>query len=371
MDKEHLRRAVFKVLKKSKLIFNGLEWLTGYKEIQNQKKIHSSDGIKKDSATIRKEKKLVRQYWHCGLFHYYRYGLPYMSLSDEELLDYVPTFYHHKRLEKDHAGIDTVFYCDKFTQAVLFKDRKIPTAEVIAYNRGGQWFGFADNQETNLITLTEKTLQGEGDKLFFKPTGGEGGFGIFVVKRKGGNYLVNGEQTNLNDFAKTLSKTTFIVQKGLIQSNQMMDINPSSVNTLRVVVQKEGNRMAMKTCIIRMGRKGKEVDNSAQGGVSVKVDTDNGQVADTATAEHGGGILKCHPDTGKAFGDIVINNWDRLKEEIESIGTKLIDFNNIALDIAVTESGAELLEFNFRYGIEHQQCVVGGVRRLLGIYPNI
>lgn len=137
MDKEHLRRAVFKVLKKSKLIFNGLEWLTGYKEIQNQKKIHSSDGIKKDSATIRKEKKLVRQYWHCGLFHYYRYGLPYMSLSDEELLDYVPTFYHHKRLEKDHAGIDTVFYCDKFTQAVLFKDRKIPTAEVIAYNRGG------------------------------------------------------------------------------------------------------------------------------------------------------------------------------------------------------------------------------------------
>lgn len=175
----------------------------------------------------------------------------------------------------------------------------------------------------------------------------------------------------MNDFAKTLSKTTFIVQKGLIQSNQMMDINPSSVNTLRVVVQKEGNRMAMKTCIIRMGRKGKEVDNSAQGGVSVKVDTDNGQVADTATAEHGGGILKCHPDTGKAFGDIVINNWDRLKEEIESIGTKLIDFNNIALDIAVTESGAELLEFNFRYGIEHQQCVVGGVRRLLGIYPNI
>ena len=371
MDKEHLRRAVFKVLKKSKLIFNSMEWLTGYKDIKIQKEIHSSDGFVKAPATIRREKKLVRNYWHCGLFHYYRYGLPYLRLSDEELLDFVPTFYHHKRLEKDHAGIDTVFYGDKLTQAVLFKDRNIPTAEVIAYNKGNQWFCFADNQETDFISLIGMGLQSESDKLFFKPTGGQGGFGIFVLKPKGGNYLVNGEQTNLNDFAKTLSKTTFIVQKGLIQSNQMMDINPSSVNTLRVVVQKEGNRMAMKTCIIRMGRKGKEVDNSAQGGVSVKVDTQTGQVADTATAEHGGGILKCHPDTGKAFGDIVINNWDKLKEEIESIGTKLIDFNNIALDIAVTEEDAKLLEFNFRYGIEHQQCVVGGVRRLLGIYPNI
>jgi hypothetical protein len=119
-----------------------------------------------------------------------------------------------------------------------------------------------------------------------------------------------------------------------------------------------------------MGRKGKEVDNSAQGGVSVKVDTQTGQVTPTATAEHGGGIMTCHPDTGKSFGDITLENWPELKAQIESIGTKLIDFKNIALDIAITDEGAKLLEFNFRYGIEHQQCVLGGVRRLLGIYPD-
>ena len=369
MDKEHLRRAIFKVLKKSKLIFNSLEWATGYKDIKVQKQIHGQDSIK-SAEVIRKEKKLVRRYWRCGTFHYYRYGLPYLPLRDEELLDYVPTFYHHKRLEKDHAGIDTVFYGDKFTQAVLFKDRNIPTAEVVAYNKGNQWFGFADNQETDIISLIEGAFQKENEKLFFKPTGGEGGFGIMVLKRSGKSYLVNGEKTDLSVFLQSLSKTTFILQKGLVQSQQMMDINPSSVNTLRVVVQKEGERMVMKTCIIRMGRKGKEVDNSAQGGISVKVDTETGKVAETATAEHGGGILSCHPDTGKAFEDITINHWESLKQEIEAIGTKLIDFKNIALDIAVTEDGARLLEFNFRYGIEHQQCVLGGVRRLLGIYPK-
>lgn len=367
MDKEYLRRAIFKVLKKSKLIFNTLEWMTGYKDIRVQDSIHSKES-RKDNQQIKREKQLVKRYWHCGTFHYWRYGLPFLSLSDEEILDYAPTYYHHKRLERDHAGIDTVYYGDKLNQALLFQERNIPTGDVVAFNKGKKWFDFSNNQEIDVVSLIEGCLK-EG-KLFLKPAGGQGGFGIFVLKYEGNAFLVNGEKKDLSVFIQNLPNTTFILQKGIVQSQQMMDINPSSVNTLRVVVQKEGDFMKMKTCIIRMGRKGKEVDNSAQGGVSVKVDTITGQVASTATAEHGGGVMTCHPDTGKSFGDITIENWPKLKAQIESIGTKLIDFKNIALDIAVTEEGAKLLEFNFRYGIEHQQCVLGGVRRLLDIYPD-
>lgn len=367
MDKEHLRRAVFKVLKKSKLIFNGLEWLTGRKDIRVQEEIHPKESLK-DTLQIKKEKQLVKRYWHCGTFHYWRYGLPYLSLNDAEILDYVPTFYHHKKLEKDHAGIDTVYYGDKLNQALLFQERDIPTGDVVAFNKGKKWFDFSIKQEINIVFVIEDLLK-EG-KLFLKPAGGQGGFGIFVLKYARNAFLVNGEKKDLPAFIKNLPNTTFILQKGIVQSQQMMDINPSSVNTLRVVVQKEGDLMKMKTCIIRMGRKGKEVDNSAQGGVSVKVDTQTGQVAPTATAEHGGGVMSCHPDTGRSFGDITINNWPDLKTQIEAIGTKLIDFKNIALDIAVTDEGPKLLEFNFRYGIEHQQCVLGGVRKLLEIYPE-
>lgn len=367
MDKEHLRRAVFKVLKKSKLIFNTLEWITGYKDIRVQNSIHSKES-KKNNRQIKKEKQLIRRYWHCGSFHYWRYGLQYLSLSDEEILNYVPTYYHHKRLERDHAGIDTVYYGDKLNQALLFQERGIPTGDVVAFNKEKKWFNFSNQQEINIVSVIEGLLK-EG-KLFLKPVGGQGGFGIYVLKQEDNTFLVNGEKKELPSFIQNLPNTTFILQKGIIQSQQMMDINPSSVNTLRVVVQKEGGVMKMKTCIIRMGRKGKEVDNSAQGGVSVKVDTITGQVAHTATAEHGGGIMTCHPDTEKAFGDITIENWPELKTQIESIGTKLIDFKNIALDIAVTDEGAKLLEFNFRYGLEHQQCVLGGVRKLLEIYPD-
>ena len=278
MDKEHLRRTVFKTLKKSKLIFNSLEWLTGRKDIRVQEEIHPKESLK-EALQIKKEKKLVKRYWHCGTFHYWRYGLPYMQLSEEELLDYVPTFYHHKKLEKDHAGIDTVFYGDKLNQALLFQERDIPTGEVVGYNQGKKWFDFLNKHEIDIVSVIENTLQEGRGKLFLKPAGGQGGFGIFVLKYEGNSLLVNGEKKDLMVFIQKLPNTTFILQKGIVQSRQMMEINPSSVNTLRVVVQKEGDLMKMKTCIIRMGRKGKEVDNSAQGGVSVKVDTQTGQVA--------------------------------------------------------------------------------------------
>lgn len=369
MDKKHLRRNVFKVLKKCKIIFNTHQWLTGFKDIRVQKALHP-EGSQKSPRQIKREKQLVRQYWHCGTFHYERYGLAYLNLSETELLDFVPTYYHHKVLEKAHAGIDTVYYGDKLNQARLFSNCNIPSANTLAVYENGLWYELNKKSLVDINHLIENYLCNGENKLFIKPRGGSGGFGILVLKKVDGCYVLNRKRLDglqmLND---ELGHCQFIMQEGVSQSKQMMEINSSCVNTLRVVVQQEAGKMVMKTCIIRMGRQGKDVDNSAQGGISVKVDIISGQVAATATAEHGGGVMICHPDSGKAFGDISINNWQTLKEEIETIATKLIDFKNIALDIAVTDKGAKLLEFNFRYGIEHQQCVLGGVRRILDIYP--
>lgn len=371
MDKAHLRRAIFKYIKRNKFIFCQFEWYNWKSEVIKQREEHKDCHLK-TTAQIKKEKKLVKDYWKCGTFHYERYGLTYKALSKEEILDYVPTYYHHVRLEKDHSGIDTVHYGDKLIQARLLLDRKIPNANVLAIIQGNKSVGFADNEPFELIPFLEDYFKSHFGKLFLKPVDGQGGAGIYILKHIGNDIILNGEKIKYyNDVFSALDvNERYILQEGVIQSNQMMEINESSLNTLRVVVQKKGNAMKIKTCIIRMGRSGKEVDNSAQGGISVKVDITNGHVAAIATAEHGGGVLKAHPDSGKIFDNIVIENWNLLKDQIEAIGTKLIDLKNIALDIAVTDNGPLLLEFNFRYGIEHQQCVLGGVRKLLNIYPD-
>lgn len=369
MNLLYIKRAVYKFLKQSKVVFNLHEWFLGYKDIRVQKEVNKVTDLK-PKQQINKEKQLIKDYWSCGTFHYWRYGLQYKKLSNDEILDYVPTYFHHRNLENKHIGIDTIKYGNKLTQAYLFKKKNIPSPSIIAIYKNKNYFDLLGNTLNSDSVINDK-LKMNGSKLFFKPINGSGGSGIFVLKYLDNNFFLNGEKFHLKNLGSTLSKDkTYIIEENIVQNQQMMSINSSSVNTLRVVVQNENGKMQLKTCIIRMGRSGKEVDNSAQGGVSVKVDLKTGELAARATAEHGGGVITEHPDSKRKFAGMVINNWENIKLQIERIANKLIDYNDIALDIAITEEGVLLIEFNFRYGIEHQQCVIGGVRRILNISNN-
>ena len=371
MELSYIRRSIFRVLKQNKWVFYAFEWIKWHKEIDYQKQMNDAAQLK-PKGQIKREEKLVRKYWRIGTFHYYRYGLQYKQLTDEQLLDYVPTYYFHKNIEKHHKGIDTIKFGDKLSQAILFEERNIPTAKVIAVVKNGVCMNLTRAKSIDLVDLINDKLSSETNKLFFKPSGNCGGAGILVLKRVNNRLHVNGEEIDSVDafLNKLSSADTYVVEENIIQSAQLSHINPSSVNTLRVVVQNENDKMQIKTCILRMGRQGKEVDNSAQGGISINVDLDSGSFAPSATAEHGAGIIPQHPDTKYVFDGNGINNWDSVKSQIESIANKLSDFKDIALDIAITDKEVILVEFNFRYGIEHQQCVIGGVRQILNIKNN-
>ena len=370
MNISYLKRNIYKILKRNKWVFYIYEWLKWHKEIEYQKEINDRNNLK-TKERIKYEESLVCRYWRIGTFHYYRYGLQYKHLSDEEILDYVPTYYFHKNIEHHHAGIDTVKYGDKLMQAMLFEERHIPTAKVVAIFKNNKWCDINDGSNVDFESIVDQLLAVPNNKLFVKPTGNCGGYGIWVLKKQDDRLILNGKIIeSLREFYSKLDKTLiYIVEENIIQNSQLSAINSSSVNTLRVVVQRREDKMEIITTILRMGRAGKEVDNSAQGGISINVDTVTGRFGDCATAEHGGGYILSHPDSNYIFKGKGINNWEAVKSEIVLIANKLIDFKDIALDIALTEQGARLLEFNFRYGIEHQQCVIGGVRRIFNI-PN-
>lgn len=368
MNAAYLRRSVFRILKKNKWIFYYYEKAKWHKEIEYHKQTNDPKNLKPIDQ-IKREEKAIRDYWRIGTFHYYRYGLQYKQLSEEQLLDYVPTFYFHKSIEHHHKGVDTILYGDKLTQALLFEERNIPTAQVIAVVKKGECLDLLGKINVDLAQIVREKLVNTTNKLFFKPSGNCGGAGILVLKCDDEGLLLNNERiSSLEDlWSSLIYDETYVVEENIIQSTQLSQINSSSVNTLRTVVQRGEDRMVIKTCILRMGRNGKEVDNSAQGGISIGVDVSSGQLADYATAEHGSGVFYEHPDSKFQFAGSCIDNWEDVKCQIESIANKLIDFKDIALDIAITNDKVILVEFNFRYGIEHQQCVLGGMRRTFNI----
>lgn len=370
MDKAYLRRFIFKNLKKSKLIFNVHEWICGYKDIRDKRAEYAGHEFKSDKK-ISREKKLVKDYWHCGTFHYERYGLAFKNLSDEQILDYVPTYYHHVTLERAHKGIDTVKYDNKLTQAKLFAERGIPSAETIGIYHNGICKSVLDDKEIDFEKEIIACINDSNRKIFLKEAGANGGFGIFVLKKVNGDFVINGEKADFKQLYDKLEKDKYyVVQKGIIQTRQLSSINETSVNTLRIVAIKEGDVMKLKTCNLRMGRSGKEVDNNGQKGMGVQVDIKDGSLAETATARIGGGTFYKHPDSNVIFKGFKIDKWDEVFEKTEEIASKLIDFKNVGLDVALTDDGPILVEFNFRYGIEQQQVVFGGVRTSLNIYPS-
>ena len=122
---------------------------------------------------------------------------------------------------------------------------------------------------------------------------------------------------------------------------------------------------------MRIGRDGKDVDNSHQGGISVQIDVNTGEMNQYAHEEHGyDKIYESHPDSGFIFKGFKIKEWDSIKKNILDYAAKLAEVKEIAWDIAIVDKGIVVIEINIGYGLDHLQCCCGGLRRILNIYPK-
>lgn len=332
-------------------------------KINRRKMAHAA----KSTERIAREMRLVEDYWGCKPLHYVRYGLFDKELSDEQLLDYIPPYYFYNYYTPPiYKNVDRRIFGDKLGQYRLFVERGIRTAESVA---------LFESRHLQMLkggtTTFESLLSADGEKLFIKPIDGQGGTGIIVVKRIDGRFFYGQREIASCDIAQVLDRNnTYIVQRGISQRADISAINPSSVNTLRVVTQWRDGKPFMNVCVMRIGRNGKDVDNSHQGGLSVRVDVDSGRLFPIATAEHGGGEYHKHPDTGFVFDGFTIRDWARLKNDLLDYASCIPEISELAWDVAITDDGAVIIEVNLGYGLSHLQCCCGGMRRIIGVYPK-
>lgn len=332
----------------------------------NQKQMRKSSA--KTKETIRKEMRLIERYWKCKPLHYIRYGLYDKLLSNEQLIDYIPPFLFYTRYNKTlYKDVNRAYYDNKLNLYFEFIKKGINTIPILAVCNRNRFYDPFMNKVIPPDTLLNNLHKDE--KLFVKPINGRGGDGIIVIKKQGNVFYSNGEKVS-NAFSELRNNTCYIVQKGIAQRQDLMDINPTSVNTLRVITQWRGDKPSVVVCVLRVGRSGKDVDNSHQGGLSVQINIENGEMFPTATAEHGGGIIQEHPDTHYVFRGKVIKNWECIKNKIENYAEKFTEIKEIAWDVALTEEGVVIIELNIGYGLDHLQCCCGGMRRVLNVYPE-
>lgn len=272
----------------------------------------------------------VPTYWHQYL--YSRNGL----YSER----YIPASIYNSellyRLNNNRFGLP---YADKGFYDTLFPNINRP--RTLIKNMNGCFF---DN--SNPITEKEaEEICKNTEGVIIKPTlGGHWGKGVRFFHTEEG--YIPELNMSLHDLFLQ-SKKNFIIQERLEQHPDIAKLNPTSVNTLRVLSYRTVDKeIKVLYAVIRIGRKDKVVDNETSGGIKADIDLQTGRIKGDA---FGSPKEKKMPqtDSGVVLNNYLIPSFPSVLEFVKDVHARLPYFNLIGWDIAVDKEGNPvLIEWN-------------------------
>ena len=144
-------------------------------------------------------------------------------------------------------------------------------------------------------------------------------------------------------------------------------LNPTSLNTVRIVTVLEDGRVRLFHPFLRVGRYGSIVDNGGAGGIIVPVDAETGRLSKTGRDETGRYYSE-HPDSRVRFADVTLPMWDEAVRLAETLAKIHPTSRCIGFDLAAAETGWLMIEANIHGQFIGQQMVdrVGRRWELIG-----
>ena len=129
------------------------------------------------------------------------------------------------------------------------------------------------------------------------------------------------------------------------QHPTVSSINPSAINTIRIVTIVKDNKPHIVFCGLRCGRAGSVVDNFIAGGMTVPIDIETGVIHNPAV-DNNGIAYHIHPDTKIPFDGFAMPNWEACKELARCAAMRVKTVKYVGWDIASTPNGPILVEGN-------------------------
>lgn len=289
-----------------------------------------SKGQKTDIISYfeRQTGKRVPVYWHEYFF----------SRNGNFDVKYIPTCLYHSDIvyrlnnyKLRHA------YVDKGVYDVFFPDINRP--KTIVKNINGYFY---DGEKS--ITPSEAYERCKNiPSAVIKPTQeGMWGEGVLVFSSKEG-FLEEGK--HMSDLLNSYGKN-YIIQEKVEQSEVMNRLNPTSLNTLRVLSYRHNQEVHILYVVVRIGRKGKNVDNETAGGINADIDLQTGKIVDCAY-----GMPKekqiFSTDIGTVLKGYEIPSYKSVINIVKELHLRLPYFNLIGWDFGIDKhDNPILIEWN-------------------------
>ena len=271
----------------------------------------------------------VPTYWHQYLYSrngvYSEKYIP-ASIYNSEII------YRLNKYQFRHAYVDKGFY------DTLFPDINRP--KTIVKNVNGYFY-----DDHNPLTEAEAVdICSNLDEAIIKPTlEGTWGKGVELIRTENG--MIPKLNYSVQDLFKKY-KRSFIIQERFEQHADIAKLNPTSLNTLRVMSYRRGNEVVILYAVIRIGRKDQVIDNETAGGIKADIDLTTGKIKGVAFGNPKEPLMP-KTDVGTVLDGYQMPSFPEVIQFVKEMHLRLPYFNLIGWDISVDKNGnPALIEWN-------------------------
>ncbi|MEY8534560.1 sugar-transfer associated ATP-grasp domain-containing protein [Blautia pseudococcoides] len=233
---------------------------------------------------------------------------------------------------------------DKCMHDIFFKEFTRP--ETIIKNIAGVFY----DSDMNVISMEQavKNCLDYPEEFLIKPSidSGEGRLISFFEKEKKDKESITAVMHSL--------KANYIAQEAVKQHPVLSELNPSSLNTIRIVSFFFEGEVHILSSILRMGASGHKVDNIGAGGFACPIQKD-GHLAERGVNRKAEWVSE--NQHGIRFAEVQVPSYEKIVGLVKKQHRKLAHFKLIGWDFSVSGEGEPVfIEYNVCPGSNQITC---------------
>ena len=269
----------------------------------------------------------------------------YSGVYGEYSPSFIPNTLFYATIEKTLNRDEFTVLQDKNLLDRIFKNVEQPFS--IIKNINGYFF-----HKDELVSSENAVAElNKYDRFIIKPS----------IDSGGGKNVKLVELTSKDNSRKILDffieyKKDYLIQEVLQQSKTMASLNPTSINTIRIVTYLRPNEVVVLSAMLRIGVEGSVTDNVSAGGISVNI-LAKGLL--DKNAHNGFKRIVSKKVEDRPLNSFKIPNYSGVVEKAKILHKQVPYFKNISWDFALNQNNVPILiEYNvFGQGIDQQaQC---------------